>query len=342
MGDGLVWLRAEVSDLTDYAVLPQVSGVLAQATECARVIAAPGAAAAAAPTSPRYDVPLPAGTIVGLRVANPKIAGVVQPLPTSGGQRAEDEDAMYRRVAERLRHKDRAVTAWDFERLALQRYPSLFAARCLPAVARGADGTPARVDRGALALLVSPRVYDAGALSAVSYPPMIDDATLAQIQRDLAARASAAVELWVGNPVYVPVTVTARLTVQPGQDPSMIGPRLEARLRAFLSPWIFQESAATSLDCPASTAQVRRFLQSQPEVQSIQSLSCRVGAATAATAATTAATTATTAATTTTATTRTGRRAAAALDRAAPAPAAPWRIPVSAWHHELLLTLSPR
>lgn len=319
MGEGLVWLRAEVSDLADYAVLPAVSGVLAQATECARVIAAAPASGAAttttAPPSIPYDVPLPAGTIVGLRAPNPKIAGVAQPLPTHGGQRAEDEAAMYRRVAERLRHKDRAVTAWDFERLALQRYPSLFAARCLTGVAPAADGNPAPVDRGALALLVSPRVHDASALSAASYPPRVDDATLAQLQRDLAARAAAAVELWVGNPVYVPVTVAAKLTVRPGQDPSMIGPRLEARLRAFLSPWIFQASAATSLDCPASSAQVRRFLASQPEVQAIQALSCRVADAPAATAPET---------------------------RGASAPARPWRILVSAWQHELLLTLSTR
>jgi hypothetical protein len=217
---------------------------------------------------------------------------------------------MYQRVSERTRHKDRAVTAWDFERLALQRYPSLFAVRCLPGVERQADGRFQRVDRGVVTLLVSPRVHDPGALSAERYPPMVDDATLGQIQQDLASRASASAEIQVWNPVYVPVTVAARLTATAGQDPSMIGPRLDAELRAFLSPWIFQPASAASLDGPESITQIRRFLLGRPEVQTIQAMSCRLGGTPAATGG------------------------------SLQLPATPWMIPVSAWQHDLVVSLS--
>ena len=303
MGTGLLWIKAEIPDITDYVVLPSVTGVFAQATECARVATAPGGA---------YDVPLPAGTIVGLRTANPRIAGVSQPLPTGGGRRAEDQDAMYRRVSERTRHKNRAVTAWDFERLALQRYPDLFAVRCLPGIERQTDGCFRSVDRGVVTLLVSPRVHDPGALSVDRYPPMVDDATLGEIQQDLASLASASAEIQVWNPVYVPVTVHAELTARAGQDPTMAGPRLDADLRAFLSPWIFQPDSATSLGCPESTAQVRRFLLGRPDVQAIQSISCRRGP---------------------------GPVCPGGAPRL---PAPPWMIPVSAWQHDLTVSLSVR
>lgn len=303
MGTGLVWIKVEVTDITDYVALPTVTGVFAQATECARVTTAPGGS---------YDVPLPAGTIVGLKTVNPRIAGLSQPLPTAGGRRAEDQDAMYRRVSERTRHKNRAVTVWDFERLALERYPSLFAVRCLPGVERQPDGRFQRVDRGVVTLLVSPRGYDPGALSADRYPPMVDDATLGQIQQDLASLASASAEIQVWNPVYVPVTVAARLTARAGQDPSMVGPRLDADLRAFLSPWIFQPDSASSLGGPESTAQVRRFLLGRPDIQTIQSVSYRMDASLA--------------------------DAGSSLRL----PATPWMIPVSAWQHELVVSLSAR
>jgi hypothetical protein len=303
MGTGLLWIKAEVPDLTDYLVLPSVTGVFAQATECARVVTAPDGA---------YDVPLPAGTIVGLKTANPRIAGLSQPLPTSGGRRAEDQDAMYRRVSERTRHKNRAITTWDFERLALERYPGLFAVRCLPGVERQPDGCFRSAGRGVVTLLVSPRVHDPGALSVDRYPPLVDDATLGEIQQDLASRASASAELQVWNPVYVPVTVHAELTARAGQDPTMIGPRLDADLRAFLSPWIFQPDSAASLGCPESTAQVRRFLLGRPDVQTIQSVSCRRGP---------------------------GPVCAGDPPRV---PAPPWMIPVSAWQHDLTISLSVR
>lgn len=303
MGTGLLWIKAAVTDITGYLVLPSVAGVFAQATECARVAAVPGDS---------YDVPLPAGTIVGLKTANPKIAGVSQPLPTSGGRRAEDQDAMYRRVSERTRHKNRAVTAWDFERLALERYPGLFAVRCLSGIERQPDGQFQRVDRGVVTLLVSPRIYDPGTLSADRYPPLVDDATLGQIQQDLASRASASAEIQVWNPVYVPVTVAAQLTARAGRDPSMVGPRLDAELRAFLSPWIFQPDSAASVGGPESTAQVRRFLLGRPDVQAVRSVSCRVGMSPVA--------------------------AGGSLRLSA----TPWMIPVSAWQHDLVVSLSAR
>jgi Baseplate J-like protein len=302
MRTGLLWIKAEVTHSTDYLVLPSVTGVFAQASECARVTTSPGGA---------YDVPLPAGTIVGLTTANPRIASVSQPLPTSGGRRAEDQGAMYRRVSERTRHKNRAVTAWDFERLALERYPSLFAVRCLPGIERQPDGGFRIVHRGVVTLLVSPRVYDPGALSADRYPPMVDDAMLGQIQQDLASLASASAEIQVWNPDYVPVTVTARLTARAGQDPTMIGPRLNADLRAFLSPWIFQLDSAASLGGPESAAQVRRFFRDRPDIQTIQ-MDCRLGAD------------------------------PVVAGGSLRLPATPWKIPVSAWQHDLVVSVSTR
>jgi hypothetical protein len=90
------------------------------------------------------------------------------------------------------------------------------------------------------------------------------------------------------------------------------GPRLDADLRAFLSPWIFQPDSAASLGCPESTAQVRRFLLGRPDVQTIQSVSCRRGP---------------------------GPVCAGDPPRV---PAPPWMIPVSAWQHDLTISLSVR
>ena len=61
------------------------------------------------------------------------IAGVRQPYTSSGGRQAEEDALFYTRVSERLRHKQRALTAWDYERLVLGQFPDIYKVKCIPA-----------------------------------------------------------------------------------------------------------------------------------------------------------------------------------------------------------------
>src|SRR5690606_19431370 len=79
-----------------------------------------------------YAQPLPAGSIQRLLVPEAGLAKLEQPYSSSGGRPAEAPERLDTRVSERLRHKDRALTAWDHERLVLHRFPQIYKARCLP------------------------------------------------------------------------------------------------------------------------------------------------------------------------------------------------------------------
>ena len=58
---------------------------------------------------------------------------------------AERAEAFYGRVSERLRHKQRALTQWDYERIVLERFPEVYKAKCIPAGLSGNGGQPGRV-----------------------------------------------------------------------------------------------------------------------------------------------------------------------------------------------------
>jgi len=73
---------------------------------------------------------IPAGTILKFAGKMPKIKSVSQPVQSGGGVRAETEDRFYTRVSERLRHKNRAVSAWDYERLVLQYFDEVRLVKC--------------------------------------------------------------------------------------------------------------------------------------------------------------------------------------------------------------------
>ncbi|MCG8696949.1 MAG: hypothetical protein MI922_02755, partial [Bacteroidales bacterium] len=59
------------------------------------------------------------------------VKGVSQPYGSFNGKPEETDIAFYTRVSERLRHKQRAVTIWDYEHLILQEFPSVYKIKCL-------------------------------------------------------------------------------------------------------------------------------------------------------------------------------------------------------------------
>ena len=77
--------------------------------------------------------PLPAGSITNLVEPRPAITGIRQPYTSYGGKMAEQDSHLYTRVSERLRHKHRALTIWDYEHMILERFPEVYKVKCLPA-----------------------------------------------------------------------------------------------------------------------------------------------------------------------------------------------------------------
>jgi hypothetical protein len=70
--------------------------------------------------------PLPAGSITKPMAALPAIGAIEQPLPSAGGQAQATGAAFDLWLAERLRHKNYGVQAWDYASLVLAAFPSLW------------------------------------------------------------------------------------------------------------------------------------------------------------------------------------------------------------------------
>ena len=79
-----------------------------------------------------FDKALPAGSISKLSVAVAAVAKVSQPFASFDGKHKEIGKEFYTRVSERLRHKARAITPWDYEHLVLDRFPSVYKVKCIP------------------------------------------------------------------------------------------------------------------------------------------------------------------------------------------------------------------
>ena len=166
------------------------------------------------------------------------------------------------RLGERLRHKDRAVQPWDYERLVLERFPQLWMAQALTAGGPGAAP-------GSVTVVV---VAGAEGNESVDITvPRAPSTLLGRVQAFLAERATPFARVQVVNPVYVRVQVEAEVAFRAGPEGGDAD-RLNRDLIAWLSPWFYDARRAALQGRYAYEADVGEFIQSLPYVDGVLSL----------------------------------------------------------------------
>ena len=192
------------------------------------------------------------------------IALVTQPAGSFGGRAAESDRDFQVRASERLRHKDRAVLGWDYERTVLEQFPTVWKVRVLPA--RAARAGEQDVGPGIVRVVVvpgpgSPDVPDPAV-------PTSGAETLAAIARVLQQAAGPFVRIRVLDPIFVRARVTAAIRWREGEDPRISADRLIADLKAYLSPW----ENDIRRDRGVSEPELAEFVQSRSYVDLISSM----------------------------------------------------------------------
>jgi hypothetical protein len=166
--------------------------------------------------------------VTGLPPGTPPVT-VVNPLAAQGGQDAESIDAGLNRIPGELRRRDRAVTAGDFQELALQT-PGVHVARaeCLPRFDPHNRGVQAA---GVVSVVVWP-ADDARNPNA----PLPDRNILRAVCQWLDQRRLVTTELYVIPPTYRKVAVAVGLQAKPGFGIEAVRRWVELVLRQYLAP----------------------------------------------------------------------------------------------------------
>jgi hypothetical protein len=259
--DGIAWVQARSAvPLTS----PRLTGVYSQAAVAARVIDA----AADATISH-----LPAASITSVSPPEPRIAAVAQPLPSFGGRDAQTPPQFRVALSERLRHKHRASSAWDFERLVLERFPAIYHARCLANTQFSDEGSPGFTAgaTGCLALVLLPRVgpADAAAMNApgsTAYPPRVSAQLLADVEAYVRRLSSPLLDVRACNPEYYEIQTSGTIRLRPGTLAADAARRFADDFRRFVSPWIYAPDTVVSPPLAPSEAEVRVFVSGRSYV----------------------------------------------------------------------------
>lgn len=209
--------------------------------------------------------PLPPYTIDSSLQELGDIATIEQPMASFGGRPPENAESYPIRLSERLRHKDRAIQSWDYERLVLERFPSIWKVVAMPARNTVKGNEPGNVLVVVVAGPRTPGVID-------TTEPMVSSDMCREIQSYLQERASHFVTISVVNPTYVRIKVTAHVDFNDAQEPGNYLEMLDQDLVAYLSPWFYSAERAAKKGQYVSESDIADFMQNRPYVKHLVSM----------------------------------------------------------------------
>jgi len=259
MPSGLVWLRALIRRAPESA-----ARTLALKTNAALARFQPGTLPLES-YAEHLQAGLPAGTVTRLVQRNANIKGVQQPDPSFGGLDEEGAVDYSRRCSERLRHRNRAVTMWDFERLVLQHFPEVFKAKCLPHT----DETGA-YQPGSTAIVIVPNLRRTGGTNVLE--PRAGEVLMVQVRDYLASLASPFATLHVIHPVFERIRVEAQVVFTTGRDPGFYATVLNEDLRRFLSPWAYADGEDILFGARIYRSEILAFIEGREYVDHLTGL----------------------------------------------------------------------
>lgn len=178
---------------------------------------------------------MPKETIKKLITRIPQVKGVVQPYTSFGGVTEESDLDFYRRISERLRHKNRAITLWDYEHLILQEFSEIYKVKCLNHTSGNNFTAAGEVTIVAIPDTVNKNVFDI-------YEPRLSTGVLNKVQEYINTLNSKHVNAVVINPEYEKVTISLEVKFYEGLDKSFYGKKLAEDITKFLSPWAFDDT----------------------------------------------------------------------------------------------------
>ncbi|MBT1699063.1 baseplate J/gp47 family protein [Fulvivirgaceae bacterium PWU4] len=176
---------------------------------------------------------LPAETITAAVEDLPAIKSIQQPYASFGGRQTEAANVFYTRISERLRHKQRALTVWDYERLVLQQFPGVCRVRALPATGDGV-----------VKLIVIPDLRNKAGMD--PFEPRFSQAYRSNIAQYLQAHSPGHAIIQVLNPEYLKVKIRVSVRIKPGFSALYCQQQLDIALQRFLSPWAFEQAGEIS------------------------------------------------------------------------------------------------
>lgn len=202
---------------------------------------------------------LPAETISKLTERDSAIKSILQPYNSFGGKPEESDESYYRRVSERIRHRDRAISLWDYEHLILEKFPEVYKVKCLNHTKTNDYHAP-----GSVTVVVIPDIKNNNAFDI--FQPRLSTAKRNEVQNYINELNTFFVSAEIINPDYEEVEVTLGVKFNVGFDENFYTKQIEEDIKKYLSPWAYSETSILNFGVAFHKNKLISYLENQPYV----------------------------------------------------------------------------
>ena len=204
---------------------------------------------------------VPAGEITNLLTSIAFVEKVSNPEPAQGGADTEKIEEVLKKAPKRIKHRNRAVTAEDYEWLAMD-VMGVARAKCIPNL--------------------SDKAYEPGYVSVIVVPESSEDEPkpspelIKRVGEYLKARCPANSNLIVAGPTYVRVSVKAEVYVASLDLASKVKFEAVKRLKQFLHPLYGYKGDGWEFGKMPCTSDIIALLEEIPGVDHVENVSITV------------------------------------------------------------------
>lgn len=214
------------------------------------------------------------GTISKLKVSQGAVKKISQPYPSFGGKSVETREHYYVRVSERLRHKDRASTMWDYEHLVLEHFSNVYKVKCINHTELCRDLNQSVIADNELRpghVLVVPIPFVTPGTAMNPLRPFMDKKTITAIDRFLRTRISPFIQLEVQNPKIEEVQIHCQVAfTEKIADKAFYKQELEQAIIRYLTPWAYGEGVEISFGGRWHKSAIINFVEEQDYVDFVK------------------------------------------------------------------------
>lgn len=252
LNSAFMWLKAEVVSDTD--AVCKFNRVIAQATKAAYVVT----------ENIHPSNNLANNSITKLVTKKAEVKSLSQPFSSFGGTIKETSDEFYVRISERLRHKQRSVSAWDYEHIVLQQFKEVYKVKCLNHAALEDGNCCADLKPGNVTLIVVPDVRNKNMFNPLE--PKVSLNTITNIEAYLKSRTTFFVTPQVQNPEYEKVQLEFKVRFITAGDFGIYSAKLNQAILEYLTPWAYSAASEIEFGGTVRKSVLINFIEEQPYV----------------------------------------------------------------------------